>query len=131
MIKLLLAITTIAALSACSTKPAMTASGVAPMLYKKANSDTATVIITRDSGILGSACKAYVFIDGKEAATLRASESATLYVPSGRHILSFDTARGLCPSATDAADITLNKGDIKQYRIRGDINGNWQLLPTL
>jgi len=131
MIKLIAVTTFAILLSACSTKPAMTASGIAPMLYNKATAETATVIVTRDSGLLGSACKAYVFIDGKEVATLRSSESATLHVPSGRHVISFDTARGLCPSATDALDVIINKGDTKRYRIRGDMNGNWQLLPTL
>jgi hypothetical protein len=118
-------------ISACSTKPTMNATTVAPMLYNTVTADTATVKITRDSGVLGSACNTYVFVDDKQVASLRPAESATLYVPRGRHILSFNTSRGLCPSATDAIDVILNKGDIKNYRIRGDMNCNFQLLPTL
>lgn len=121
----------ISIVSACSTKPTINATTVVPVLYNTVSADTATVIVTRDSGVLGSACNAYVFVDDKQAASLRPAESATLYVPSGRHILSFDTSRGLCPSATDAIEVNLNKGDIKNYRIRGDMNGNFQLLPTL
>jgi len=101
------------------------------MLYNTVTADTATVKVTRDSGFLGSACNTYVFVDDKQVASLKPAESATLYVPSGRHILSFDTSRGLCPSATDSIDVILNEGDIKNYRIRGDMNGNFQLLPTL
>lgn len=131
MKRVLFAVVVMSALSACSTKPTTTAVAVAPILYSTATADTATVVITRDSGVLGSACNTYVFVDGKQSASLKPSESATLHVPSGRHILSFDTSRGLCPSATDAVDVTLNKGDTKRYRIRGDMNGNFQLLPTL
>lgn len=118
-------------ISACSTKPTMNATTVAPVLYNTITADTATVKVTRDSGVLGSACNTYVFVDDKQVASLRPAESATLYVPSGRHILSFNTSRGLCPSATDAIDVILKEGDIKNYRIRGDMNGNFQLLPTL
>ena len=131
MNKFLFAVIAMGMLSACSTKPTTAPSSVAPMLYNTATTDTATVIVTRDSGILGSACNTYLFVDGKQAASLRPAGFATLYVPSGRHIISFDTSRGLCPSATDAIDVMLNKGDTKHYRIRGDMNGNFQLLPTL
>jgi len=131
MKRVLLAVIAMSALIACSTKPTTTSVAVAPMLYNTATADTAAVVIARDSGVLGSACKMYIFVDGKQATSLRPSESATLHVPSGRHILSFDTSRGLCPSATDAVDVTVNKGDTKKYRIRGDMNGNFQLLPTL
>lgn len=130
MKRLLFAVIAIGMLNACSTKPAMTAMGVEPMLYSTSTTDTAAVIVTRDTGFLGSGCKAYVFVDGKESAALKSSESVTLHVPSGHHVISFDTSRGLCPSATDALDITLDKSETKRYRIRGDMNGNWQLLPT-
>ena len=131
MKRLFLALIATSLLGACSTKPTTVASTVTPTLYHTANADTATVIVTRDSGILGSACSTFIFVDAKQAAKLRPAESATLYVPSGSHILSFDTARGVCPSAADAVEITLQKGDTKRYRIRGDMNGNFQLLPTL
>ena len=131
MKRVIFAVFAVATLSACSTKPTTSSVAVAPMLYNTATADSATVVITRDNGFLGSACNTYIFVDGKQTASLRPSESATLHVPSGRHILSFDTSRGLCPSATDAVDVTLNKGDVKNYRIRGDMNGNFQLLPTL
>ena len=118
-------------LTACSTNPATNARTVSPVLYSSATTDTAMVTVTRDSGMVGAACGAKVLVDNKVVAKLKPSESVSLNVPSGRHILSFDTRGGLCPSTTDAIDITLNSGDVKKYRIRGDMNGNFQLLPTL
>lgn len=93
--------------------------------------DTAMVTVTRDSGVLGSACSMKLSIDESIVAQLKPSDSVTLHIPSGRHILSFDTRGRLCPSVTDAIDVTLRKGDVKKHRIRGDMNGTFQLLPTL
>ncbi|AAZ18314.1 hypothetical protein Psyc_0451 [Psychrobacter arcticus 273-4] len=89
------------------------------------------VTVTRDSGVLGSACAMKLSIDDNVAAKLKPSDAVTLHIPNGRHIISFDTRGGLCPSVTDAIDVSLNKGDVKKYRIRADMNGNFQLLPTL
>jgi len=104
---------------------------VSPTLYGTATADSALITVTRDSGIVGAACAAKLSIDDKVVASLKPSDSVKLNVPSGRHILSFDTRGGLCPSVSDAVEVTLNKGDDKRYRIRADTNGNFQLLPTL
>lgn len=122
---------TIALLSGCSTKIATSTSTVSPTLYGTATADSALITVTRDSGIVGAACAAKLSIDNKVVAKLKPSDSVKLNVPSGRHILSFDTRGGLCPSVSDAVEVTLNKGDDKRYRIRADTNGNFQLLPTL
>jgi len=104
---------------------------VSPTLYGTATADSALITVTRDSGIVGAACAAKLSIDDKVVASLKPSDSVKLNVPSGRHILSFDTRGGLCPSVSDAVEVTLSKGDDKRYRIRADTNGNFQLLPTL
>ena len=131
MKRLIIAIVSMSVLTACSTNPAANAKAVSPMLYSTASSDTAEVTVIRDSGVVGAACSAKVFIDNKIAGQLKPSESVTLHIPSGRHIISFDTRGGLCPSVTDAVDVNLMKNDVKKYRIRSDLNGNYQLLPTL
>ncbi len=131
MKRLIIAIISMSVLTACSTSPATSAKTVSPMLYSTASSDTAKVTVTRDSGVVGAACAAKIFVDDKIAGQLKPSESVTLHIPSGRHIISFDTRGGLCPSMTDAVDVNLIKDDVKKYRIRSDLNGNYQLLPTL
>lgn len=131
MKKLIFTVVTAALLSACSTNPATNAIPTSPILYSESSSDTSIVTVTRDSGVLGSACSMKLSVDDNIVAKLKPSDSVTLHIPSGRHILSFDTRGGLCPSVTDAIDMTLSEGDVKKYRIRGDMNGNFQLLPTL
>ena len=131
MIKILFAVAAIVTLSACSTKIATSTSTVSPTLYGTATADSALITVTRDSGIVGAACAAKLSIDDKVVARLKPSDSVKLNVPSGRHILSFDTRGGLCPSVSDAVEVTLSKVDDKRYRIRADTNGNFQLLPTL
>lgn len=131
MKRVLFAVIAVATLSACSTSPATSAKTVSPMLYSTASSDTAKVTVTRDSGVVGAACAAKIFVDSKIVGQLKPSESVTLHIPNGRHIISFDTRGGLCPSMTDAVDVNLIKNDVKKYRIRSDLNGNYQLLPTL
>ena len=69
MKQVLFAVIAVATLSACSTKPTTSSVPVAPMLYKTATADSATVVVTRDSGFLGSACNTYIFVDGKQTAS--------------------------------------------------------------
>lgn len=130
MIRLLLAVTTIAALSACSTKPALNATTVAPTLYSSPSANTVPVTITRDGGIIGSACGINVKVDDAHVAKLRASESISMFIPSGRHILSIQTGN-MCGGVRDAVDVTLEQSKPMKYRIGTDMGSNVQLIPTL
>lgn len=118
------------ALVGCSTNPATNPTTVAPALYSTASANSVPVKITRDSGIVGSACAINVSVDEKQVGKLRSSESVSLFVPPGRHILSIATA-GICGGARDAIDVTLKQNEPKNYRIGVDMGGNVQLLPTL
>lgn len=131
MIKIIAVVSVAVLLGACSTNPAATTRPVSSTLYSAPTTETATVTVTRDSGVLGSACAMKLSIDDAVVARLRPSDSVMLYIPSGSHIISFDTRGGLCPSLVDAIDVNLDKGSIKKYRIRADLSGNYQLLPTL
>ena len=56
--------------------------------------NTGTVIIKRDSGILGSGCSSKVFVNGKPTARLRPSEKIALYLSEGEYI--FSAWPGIC-----------------------------------
>ena len=114
----------------CSTNPATNPTTVAPVLYSNPSSNAVPVKITRDSGMVGSACGINVLVDDNQVGKLRSSESLSLFIPAGRHILSIATG-GICGGARDAVDVTLQQNEPKNYRIAVDINGNVQLLPTL
>jgi hypothetical protein len=48
---------------------------------------TSTLVVTRDSGFVGSACNIGLFIDGDIVASLSTKESAAFKVAPGEHIL--------------------------------------------
>ncbi len=62
-----------------------------------AGPDAGTVEVIRDSGFLGKGCNAFVYIDGKEAASMATSEKVDFSVLPGQHIFSTGpTDKGLC-----------------------------------
>ena len=130
MIKTLFVVAAAVTLSACSTKSAVNPTAVMPSLYSKANNGTVPVTITRDGGIIGSACGINVSVDDNPVAKLRASESIALFIPAGRHILSIQTGN-MCGGVRDAIDVTLKQDEPKKYRISSDMGSNVQLMPTL
>lgn len=130
MIKTLFAVAAIVMLSACSTKPAVNPTAIAPSLYSTPTTGTVPVTITRDGGIVGSGCRINVFVDDNQVAKLRASESISLFIPAGRHILSIQSGN-MCVGVRDAVDVTLKQDEPKKYRISSDMGSNVQLLPTL
>ncbi|EKO4541365.1 hypothetical protein P0I76_004718, partial [Salmonella enterica subsp. enterica serovar Worthington] len=112
---LLVAVLTL--LAGCSTQPVNTeqASVVPPdrIWDKKATSktsDTGVIIVKRDSGFIGSACLASVYLDGNPIADLSTREKVTFYAKPGRHILSA-TPHGWCAGGMVevGADVILNK----------------------
>ncbi len=130
MNKFLFAVVVIATLSACSTKPAVNPTTVASSLYSAPIAGSVPVTITRDGGIIGSACGINVRVDDNQVAKLSASESISLFIPAGRHILSIQTGN-MCGGVRDAVDVTLKTNEPKKYRIGSDMGSNIQLLPTL
>ena len=130
MIKILFAVTAVVALSACSTTPAVNPTTIASSLYSAPTTGSVPVTITRDGGIIGSACGINVRVDDNQVAKLRASQSVSLFIPAGRHIFSIQTGN-MCGGVRDAIDVTLKKEKTKKYRIGSDMGSNVQLLPTL
>ena len=50
--------------------------------------DAGIVIVKRDSGYVGSAVNASIFLNGELAAELATSEKVTFYLPEGRYLIS-------------------------------------------
>lgn len=130
MIKILFAVAAIVTMSACATKPATSPAAIAPSLYSAPTAGSVPVTITRDGGIIGSACGIHVRVDDNPVAKLRASQSISLFIPAGRHILSIQTGN-MCGVVRDAIDVTLTPDTPKNYRIGSDMGSNVQLIPTL
>jgi hypothetical protein len=92
-----------AALAGCATSPipsekAVNAPSDRVYEYSKPQSDNdSELVIVRDSGFLGSGCRAAVYVDDKLSAMLSKSEKVSLYVPSGEHLLAVSpSGNGIC-----------------------------------
>jgi hypothetical protein len=107
----------VAALTACSTDPVsleqstpITARAYSPAFssYLTPAKDSAKIIVVRDSGILGAAVTANLFLDGKYIARLRPSESLTFYLPIGSYLI------GVSPHGPTDWGIPATSGLIEQ-----------------
>jgi hypothetical protein len=87
------------------------------------SSKSATIIVTRDSGFVASACYLALNINGKLAARLATAETARFYLPAGEHTLRVDrdpSGNGLCgvdAEFNSTRETNLKSGDVKYFRI--------------
>jgi hypothetical protein len=100
-------------------------------IINDSSADTKITII-RDSGILYSACNINVFINGKIAATLEASEKATFSLDAGDLYLGAQfSGNGLCiNSSLRQLETSIKKGQHKTYRVYSEPSGSMQILPS-
>lgn len=96
-------------------------------------SDSSELVFVRDSGLMGTACLAKIYIDGKEYAGLKSGEKVKFKVSPGEHIIGV-TLRGggLCAFSADLVerDVNVSAGDVRAYRAFVDQGGNPSLMPT-
>jgi len=96
----------------------------------KTPSDSATIVITRDQGILGSACYFGLWVDTKLAGRFDTGETATFYLPAGEHLLKVGRdpmGEGLCSPDTGTwiqRETMLKAGETKSFRMTLDGSGS-------
>ena len=89
----------------------------------------ATLVVTRDSGILGSGCFLSFLIDGVHAARFDVGETAQFRVAPGELLLrnGYDLiGRGLCAFGSDywtQRETILRPGETKRFRLSLDPSG--------
>ncbi|WP_145490799.1 hypothetical protein [Yersinia rohdei] len=101
--------------------------------HKTALESGAQLTIVRDSGIVGSACYAVVYVDGSPSAKLETKEKTTLFLEPGEYSIGVNLdGTGLCAygNARVEREIVLKKGQHKYMRIFTQDDGNMDLLPT-
>lgn len=69
----------------------------APALLAPSAERTGSFALTRDVGYVGSAAGIDVFLEGQRVARLAASETVTVYVTPGRHLLGARFSWGPVP----------------------------------
>jgi hypothetical protein len=127
------------AIAGCTTSPigAEFASPVPPSrLLAVASIDAnATIQVTRDQGVFGSACHLGLFLNGTLAARLGPGETVSLPVKSGEYLVGMASdpeGHGLCSGGVSLREVpaVLKSGERRKYRIFGDMNGGFSITPT-
>ncbi|GAC1464049.1 MAG: hypothetical protein NVSMB70_10180 [Chamaesiphon sp.] len=88
--------------------------------------------VKRDSGMMGSACRTGIYIDGKLSARLDASEIARFNVSVGDHLIgigSVGAGAGLCIITLKEQTVIVKDKATQRYRVFLDLNGLY-LTPT-
>lgn len=88
------------------------------------------VVIKRDQGHVGSACKTKVLVDGVSVATLKMSEKMVIYLTAEKHILS-SIPQGVCGGGIAELDIDLSAKRNATFRIGFDANATHRIQPTV
>jgi hypothetical protein len=126
----------LATMIGCATRPVSNANSVAVPASRSLSSQflqeqpgTGRITVKRDSGLMGSACAARVYIDGQPMADLRTSESTVRYLPVGPHIVSVEPS-GPCGGGLSevAAEATVERP--LSFRIGYGSNGDYSINPT-
>lgn len=103
-------------LSGCATDPVSNsqATPVKALAYASPIENGATLIVKRDSGFMGAACKTTVHLDGQKVASLGPADLVTLYIPVGEHIVGAVNG-GVCGGAVSESGFTVTANATKTY----------------
>jgi hypothetical protein len=127
-------------LMACATSPVSVHQAslvpssrmLAPQLVSQVQAQaqpTGSLIVKRDSGLMGSACTIRVFVDAVPVADLAPSEKVELFVPSGEHIVGV-TSNGICGGGVAETAVVIFPERQKILRIASGQSGDIYLQPT-
>lgn len=122
------------ALTACATTPISPQQGApvpAQRLYgfqQQTPLATARIVVTRDAGIRGSACRNVFYIDGTKAAAFDTAEVATFYVTPGKHIVGVGASSALCSDGLKEMRVIVQSS--ARVRISVDSTGSVAISPT-
>lgn len=94
------------------------------------DSNKVLVIIKRDQGHVGSACKTQILVDGHDIAILKMSEKIKVYLTPEQHILS-SIPKGVCGGGIAELQIDLSSKKASTYRVGYDGNATHRIQPTV
>jgi hypothetical protein len=102
---------------------------LAPQLVSQVQAEpTGSLIVKRDSGLMGSACTIRVFVDAVPVADLAPSEKVEVFLVLGEHIVGV-TSNGICGGVAEAAVVIFPERQ-KILRIASGQSGDIYLQPT-
>ncbi len=137
MLKLIPFIIFSSCLIGCAIKPVSTdnAKSVPPeriidSQYFSPDERKVQVVIKRDQGHVGSACKTKVLINGVSVASLKMSEKMVVYLTAEKHILS-SLPQGVCGGGIAELEMDLSGKRNATFRIGFDANASHRIQPTV
>lgn len=94
-----------------------------------------TIVVTRDTGLVGGACYVGILVDGRFSARIDTGEIVSLYVPVGEHLVGLvgdEQSGGVCGwgELRKEQSTTLSTGQVKRFRIGGDTNIGLDIRPS-
>jgi hypothetical protein len=123
-------------LMACATQPvaihqaaAVPSSRILAPQSLSQTSYTGSLIIKRDSGLMGSACTIRVFVDAVPVADLAPAEKVELFLDFREHIVGV-TSNGICGGGVAEAAVIISPERQKILRISSGQSGDIYLQPT-
>ena len=97
--------------------------------WRSPSSNTGSLIVKRDTGLMGSACAVRLFVNGIPAADLQTSEKVQFFLPAGEYVLGA-TATGICGGGTTGASVVIVKNRQRVYRISSGQGGDIHIQPS-
>ena len=130
---ILTAIFGLVSLTACSTQPLSDNSytHIQPLVKNNSDESTSAVVIRRDVGLMGSACKVDTYLDGIKYGSLSSGQSIKINTTEGEHILSAKFTGAICPDRLSEASLKLKENQTKYFRLAFDASGSFSIMPTL
>ncbi len=116
----------------CSTSPISSgeASKVpSSRLHAFTNKQESTLVVTRDTGILGAACNYKLYIDGVFAAEFGSGETAAFGLKAGSHVLGIAAAAPCGGAGLLESEVVVAAGQVAKRRIYTNHSG-FRLTPT-
>lgn len=127
-------------LTGCSTNltPSERARAVPSDRVMFAASDSAElgqIVVTRDAGLLGSACYLGVYVNGQLSARIGRGETVSFAVDPGNHLVGMGSdpdGKALCAINIPIREVSaeVEAGKKKKYRIYGDMSAGFSISPT-
>jgi hypothetical protein len=97
----------------------------------EASDKSATLIVVRDSGYLGSGCFTGVYLNDEKAAILNPAEKVTFHLNPGEWSVAIKGEGKLCmsDSVPVGSYVNLRAGETKAVRLFADPSGNVDVKP--
>lgn len=118
-------------LSACSTMPSTNYNETKAIVANNKTTDNSTIVVRRDSGVMGMACPIDIYLNGTQYARLKAGESVNINTVAGTHILSAKfTGKGFCQDRLNETEVNIKKDESKYFRLAVGASGDFHIFPT-